>query len=90
MAQACRLIGSSSTALNDWTLPLMPLSPPLPIKRGSHDQAAMINATVTIKKLTSCIVYDAIGISAARIHESAEEMFCDDEEVTCINIIVLQ
>jgi hypothetical protein len=50
----------------------------------------MINATVTIKKLTSCIVYDAIGISAARIHESAEEMFCDDEEVTCINIIVLQ
>lgn len=49
----------------------------------------MISAIVTVKRLTSCIVYDAIGTSSANIQASAEELYCDDEEVTVVDVIVI-
>lgn len=49
----------------------------------------MITATVTIKTASMCIVYDAIGFSAAAIDASARDMYGDDEPIG-VTVLVLQ
>lgn len=48
----------------------------------------MLIATVKIKKAGSIEITDAIGFSAKNIQESFEELYCDDEEVVVIDVMV--
>jgi len=49
----------------------------------------MITAIVKIKKAGFIEITDAIGISVKYIQESFEELYCDDEEVVCVDVMVI-
>lgn len=50
----------------------------------------MISAIVKIKTAVSVEVHDAIGLSAKRIQESFEQMYCRDDVVVVIDVLVQQ